>query len=467
MGITALGVLLIPLSLIWCLNPVRLLQLALVSAVFEAAAALVLGGSFGLQPAMVPGLLFVAYMLAQYALGMRYPGEGAAISVMFPLLALLFYASLSIMILPDAFAGSIFVWPQKQDALAHGAVPLQFSSGNVTQSLYLAINVMFATAVAIFLTRDSIPFQKIVGAYLTGGYIVVGLVFWQFLNRNAGVPFPDDVLQSNPGWVIVEQTVGSVPRMQGPFTEPAGLAFYLSGLAFCCLWLSIRGYEIMRPNLLLSLSIVCMLLSTSTTGMIVLAAGLPLVLAMALVGGSPGALARIGKTLAFLLVGGILVIAPAFVLKPALIDSVNTVVDATLSKGESSSFDERSQTDSDAVEATIATYGLGVGWGSFRSSSLIPGVAANAGVFGLVMLGWLIIRVYRFGKRARAASPGHPGQMLVDAFSAALCGQLAAGVVSTPTIASLAFFLQLGCVAGALARMSIEPRLRRSAVHPL
>ena len=318
---------LIPISVIWVFNPARLLQLALVSAIFEAAAAMAIGGSFGLQPAMVPGLLFVAYIVVQYALGMRYAGESAAISAMAPLLALLFYALLSIMILPDAFAGSIFVWPQKLDELAPGVVPLQFTFGNVTQSLYLAINILFALAVAIFLTRHDIPYQRILGAYLGGGYLVVVLTFWQFANCTAGVPFPYDLLQSNPGWVIVKQNMGSVPRVQGPFTEPAGLACYLGGLAFCCLWLSIRGYQIMRPNVLLALSIACMVLSTSTTGMLVLAVGLPLILAFAIAGGSPGALGRIGKTMGLLLLGGVLVVSPFFVLKPELTDAVSTVVD--------------------------------------------------------------------------------------------------------------------------------------------
>jgi hypothetical protein len=69
MSVTVLGLILLPLSLFWAANPIRLLQLAIIAAIFEAGAALVFGGSFGLQPAMVPGLLFVAYVVAQYALG--------------------------------------------------------------------------------------------------------------------------------------------------------------------------------------------------------------------------------------------------------------------------------------------------------------------------------------------------------------------------------------------------------------
>jgi hypothetical protein len=97
----------------------------LIAAVFEAAAALILGGSCGLQPAIVPGPLFVTYMVGQYALGMRYPGEGTALRAALPLLALMSYAVLSARWLPDAFAGQILIWPQRQDILAPGgAIPI-------------------------------------------------------------------------------------------------------------------------------------------------------------------------------------------------------------------------------------------------------------------------------------------------------------------------------------------------------
>jgi hypothetical protein len=73
------------------------------------------------------------------------------------------------------------------------------------------------------------------------------------------------------------------------------------------------------------------------------------------------------------------------------------------------------------------------------------------------MVLWLIVRVYRLSKDGRAVPNGHPGQILVDGFSAALCGQFAASLVSVPMIGSQIFFLQLGCVVGVLARMASAP----------
>ncbi len=466
MQVTLLGAVLVPLALMWALRPVRLLQLTLFASIFAAAAAMIFGG-FGLQPGMVPGLLFIAYVVLQYALGMRYPGEAAALRNTLPLQGLLAYAVVSAWLLPEMFAGSVLVEPQKVDPLALSAlVPLHFTFGNVTQTLYLTINVIFAMTVSSFMTRAAIPYERIIAAYLLGGYVVVGLTFWQFGNRISGIPFPDELLQSNPGWAIVTQSLGSVPRVQGPFTEPAGLAGYMAGVALCCLWLSVRGYQTMKPNLLLALAIATTLLSTSTTGIAMLVIGLPFTLALASVGGVPGALGRMGKTVALLVLGASLTIGPILILKPELIDSINLVVESTLNKGDSDSYRERSASDNGALATVIPTYGLGVGWGSYRSSSLLPGLLANGGIFGLTMVLWFGVRVVRLARQVRAACPGHPGQILVDGFLASLGCQLVTALISAPMISGMDFYLQLGCVIGVLARMSIDARAGHEQRRP-
>ena len=459
MHITILGILLVPLSLFWATKPMRLLQLAFVAAVFEAAAALVIGGSFGLPPAMVPGLLFIASIVLQYALGMRYPAEGPVLRTMVPLLALLGYALISEMVLPNLFAGKIMVWPQKPDVIQPSLVPLAFNSGNITQPLYLSMNVTVAISAALFMTRNSISYRAVMSAYLLGGYCAVGVAFWQFAARVAGVPFPNDVLYSNPGWAIVEQSLGSVPRIQGPFSEPAGLAFYLSGLCFCCLWLSAHGHRMMRLNLLLPLAILAMLLSTSTTGILVLAVGLPATLLLAMFRANRKTSGRLIKNTAVLMVAGLIALGPIFVLKPTLVDAVTEVVNETMTKGDSDSYMERTGIDAAAFASLGSTYGLGVGWGGFRTSSFLPGLLANAGLFGVAMVLWMFVRVASLGARAKAAAKEHPARCVVDGFSAALCGQLGAAMLSAPMIASLGFFLQLGCVVGAAARMSLDGRI--------
>jgi hypothetical protein len=219
----------------------------------------------------------------------------------------------------------------------------------------------------------------------------------------------------------------------------------------------------MHMTWLLALSILAMLLSTSTTGLLTLAVGLPLIMVLTAARADRQALARLGKTGGMLMLGGLIALTPVVIMKPALLDAVSGVVDNTLTKGDSDSYADRTATDVAALDTVSTTYGLGVGWGSFRSSSLVPGLLANAGVFGLVAVLWLGLRTTQLVRRRTAAMRDHPGCLVVGGFSAALCGQLTAALFSAPTIASLAFFLQLGCVIGVSARMSIEAGLLKSS----
>jgi len=467
---TALGLLLLPICLCFAGNPVRLLQIAFVAAIFEAGAALTIGGSLGIPVAMVPGLMFLIFIVAQYLLGMRYPGERLVLWTALPLILLLGYALAGALLLPDAFQGQVLVRPQKPDPLNIGApVPLQPDGSGRNQCLYLAMNVVVMVGGALFLSRRAIPYRKILAAYLLGGYAVVLLAAWQFVARTTGLFFPDDLLYSNPGLTLMIDSFGGIPRLNGPFSEASALANYLSGVVFCCLWLSIRGHRVMAPRLLLVLGVLTILASTSTTGIVTVVVGIPLILLFAT--GSVGRrnLGKVWVTVGLLAAALILLVGPVLVLAPKVVDAIGVVVEGTLAKTSSDSYADRSTQDSDAIVALLDTYGLGVGWGSFRSSSLLPGILANGGLIGLGLVLWFGFRVRRLARQPRSLPPAeaaadrrHEGWAAVDGFAPAVCGQVAAGLLAAPMLTSLSFFLQLACLLGAAARI----RLDRGAAAP-
>lgn len=451
---TVLGLVVLPLTLLWSGRPERLVQLGIVCSVFEAGAAASLGG-FGVPVGMVPALALLGHVGGQYLLGMRYPGEAAALRSVLPLLLLLAYALVATLLLPDAFAGRVIVFPQKIDPVATGPVPLAPGTGNLTQVAYLLINVLLTAAAAAMLTRRQIDWTGLLRAYLASGYLVFALSIWNFAARVAGVPFPSNILYSNPGWAIVEQSLGPVPRIQGPFPEPSSLGTYMSGVAFCALWLCVRQHDVMKPHILLGLAVLTVLLSTSTTGIATLALGLPVVLLYAMGRVDAGRLRRAALMLGALLLSGLVALGPIVVMQPELLDSVDIVLDETLSKRESDSFNERSEMNSLALDAAAASWGLGIGWGSTRTSSLLPGILAGAGVFGLAMVVWLFLRVGRLVRRTNAL-PEHPAHAVLDGFSAALCGQLLATTLSAPTVTSVAFYLQIAAVVAGSIRIRME-----------
>ncbi|MBR0657400.1 hypothetical protein [Plastoroseomonas arctica] len=470
MQLTILGAALIPLALWGAGNADWLIRLALVAGIFEAGAALVIGGSpgFGLPTAMVPGLLLLAHIVIQYAAGMRYAGEGIVLKTSLPLIGFMAFAVVTAVLLPDIYAGRMLIWPNRPDPVFPAAVPLAFNSGNVTQSLYLAMNVAMAVGAGLILTGRGVRWRSLLNAYLLSGYLVVGLCLWDFAARIAGVWFPADELRSNPSWAIVAQSLGPVPRIQGPFAEPAALAFFLAGLAFCCLSLCMKGHATMRPQLLLMLSILCMLLSTSTTGIMILMFGLPLVLMMG--GGDRRARMRIQRTLVSMVLAGGIVLVPLVLALPSLVDAAAVVLESTLEKGDSSSFEDRMEMDRLAVDAMMQSYGIGVGWGSTRSSSFIPGILGNSGIVGLGLLVWFGVALSGLIRRAgRIGAPEHAARPALDGFTAAVCGQLCAALLSSPTISSLSFFLHLAIVLGAAGRMIVDAaparRLSAAALH--
>jgi hypothetical protein len=275
--------------------------------------------------------------------------------------------------------------------------------------------------------------------------------------------FPEPLFYSNPGWVIFRgQEFGGVLRTNGPFSEPASLAFYMCGIVYSCGWVLVRGHRSRFALGLLPVAIGVLSLSTSTTGYVVLGAGGAFLLLYALTAAPPalsGRILKYGVPFAVLLVVGVLAMAS---LDTGFARSLDEVVGQTLSKSQGNSYDERTSLDSDCLNVLWPSMGLGAGWGSVRSSSLIPGLLANIGIPGMALVVWFGLRI-AFGVRRARRMTTDPGRLLViDAMVGALAGTLAAAVVSAPTISNVDFYLLLGVLVGSIAqveRVAVRPRL--------
>jgi hypothetical protein len=462
---TPIGIAVLALCVFAAGNATRLAQVILVAGVFEAAAAVIVG-PLGVQPGLVPAAMLVALVGAQYLAGRRSPTEAPALRIMAPLLVMFAYAALTALLLPETFAGRIIVWPQKLDPLWSEPVPLAPGQGGMNQVVYLAANVALACAAALVFGRAGTAWAALVRAYLFGGWMVVGIAGWEFVARTLRLPFPRELFYSNPGWAIVEQNLGAMPRLQSTFAEPSALSFYLVGVAFACTGLCLRGRTVMRPDILLVVVLVAIFLSTSTTGIAAVVLGLPAMLAMAALRGRSVALRRLMRTLAMPLVAATLGGTALLVARPELLLQIGDVVATTLSKGESDSFAERSAMNAAAWDAFVASGGLGIGWGSTRASSVIPGLLAGAGVVGLVAVLWFALRLRQAVRVARRLPP-HPSAIAMDAFGAALAGQFLAALLSAPVITSQIFFVQLGILVAAAVRARIDAQRGRDALAPV
>ncbi|GBQ87102.1 hypothetical protein AA13595_2075 [Gluconacetobacter johannae DSM 13595] len=462
MAVPFAGLLLFPLCLLLWTRPYTVLQILMVAAVFPAAAALILAGQ-GVQPPLVPGLAFISYVLLQRMLGVRYPGDRITWWLCLPFVLTAAWTIMGSVVMPRLFMNSVLVWPQKNDAVGE-QVLLQPSFGNVSQDMYLLINVTLMVTAAGFLTRGDIRIDRLYRAYLFSGWVVCVICFWQLAYRLAGVPFPETFLYSNPGWAILSgQMAGSVPRINASFSEPSACSTYLAGILYSLLWITLQGYRLPMARLLIAFASIALLCTTATTGFVTMAVGLLLLPAAAL---ATGSIRLAGRFVRFVVIGaavagcGLLVVVTV---APQFAPAARFVLESTQSKRDSQSYQERSQTDADALAVVPQTYGLGAGWGSTRASSLIPGLLSGIGVVGVIGLLIFDWRLVREAMAARRLVPACPESLVIDGGLAALAGRLVAACVSGPTIGAPDFYLMMALVIAAIARIRVWARVNGNA----
>ena len=457
MGLTLMGLIFWPLSFIFFFrrDPQRLLELTLVGGVLQAAAILVVGG-LGLQPSMAPGMLFIAFMSLQLILGVTFPKAGPVLRFCTPLFVAFFWALLGSVLMPRLFEGAVLVWPQKLDEMAT-RVPLAPTRGNMTQDCYLILNLIMFIMAIFFLTRREADPRRLYYAYLVGAALACIVGFWEMAHRLVGsIPFPKDLLYSNPGWAVLDtQMSGPVPRINSTFTEPSACATFLIGTMYSTVWSTLRGYGNWATRVMVFLSALCLLMTTSTTGYVAMVVGLGLLVVYAVLSRER----RLFRRLMMFIAGGVLCMGVTTLaltaFAPEVIKAAAAVMLETQDKKQSASYEERTQKDTDSYQVAFETYGLGTGWGSDRSSSLLPGFLATIGVVGVLILvvwnGSLALNIYRSIKIA--AGERSLDAWMIEATVTALIGRTVATLISGPVLGTMDFYVLLAMLVSALIRI--------------
>ncbi|MFZ4072302.1 MAG: hypothetical protein ACOYJ6_19700, partial [Caulobacterales bacterium] len=184
-----------------------------------------------------------------------------------------------------------------------------------------------------------------------------------------------------------DQTIGTVPRLSGSLPEPSSFAAF--GVTFAVFateqWIRTKD----RAAGLIGLWLWVMILaSTSSTGMF--GASVYALIAFPRFLLSSGNFGR--KLASVLVLAGLgLLAAGVSLARPDIFLGVRDfIADLTINKGESASGVERASWAAQGWSAFNASYGLGTGIGSFRSSSFPMAVLGSLGVIGsLLMLSYI------------------------------------------------------------------------------
>ncbi|MDD2878439.1 MAG: hypothetical protein PHZ23_14565 [Acidiphilium sp.] len=438
-------------------------MLILLGSVFGAAAVIVIGG-YGVLPPLVPTALFIGFFLLNLVLGTHYTAESIVLRVLAPFILVVIGAIVSSFIMPRLFEDEILVWPQKLSGFIV-LTPLAPNAGNYTQDMYLLADAGLTVTAAFYLTRTGFNRRRLLDAYFASGILAVVIALWQFAGTTVHVWYPADFFLSNPGWSLLsDEKIGSLIRINGPFSEPSALAGYLCGSVSAAAWVIFNGDKAILPRILLVSGLAVILLCTATTGYVTLAImSVPLLL-YTLIAASPATRKRVAAGFAIATAITVICLVTVPAVAPGVAHEAGVIVNATLNKQESSSYVDRTTADIDSLNEMRESYGLGVGWGSNRSSSLGPGLCASVGIWGILGLLWFIASLMLHVRKAHRLATSPEQRLVMHGCSAAILGEFTSAMVSGPTLSSPDFYVLLALLIATAARVRYDAKTARASL---
>lgn len=382
-----------------------LLRFMMISTLFSGSAAIVmtaLGGS-----AISPAHLALAFLIARILL----PGSGEysqiapAVSANGFLVAYGLYGAMTAIVLPRLFAWKIYVAPLRPVTISglFDTVPLVFTTQNITSAVYL-VGTVLAGVCATIVARKPDSSRKVVSTFCLMGWVHVGFGVLGIVLTNLGL---GDVLNvfRNGSAAQLEQSYNGMVRMTGIFPEPsyyAAYAFALFVFTFEC-WIRDVRPRMTGPTALILLA--ALIFSTSGSAYLSLAVYSALMVARLLLMRQQLSPRKALVVLAIMLVGLIAALGMVM-LVPALATQLGDMFShMTMDKADSESGRQRSFWAMQGWHAFVASYGLGIGAGSFRSSSLFMAALGSMGVIGIVTL---VCHIFNVFKPLRASTYSNP-----------------------------------------------------------
>ncbi len=409
MQVEPIGLLTIALGFLgWIAGPTFAAYVFFSSTLLSAAAAILLTslGQANIQPAhLLLGFLALAALVRRDTVrlvgrSLAFPNEG------FWLLLTAIYAALSAIFLPRILAGTTYVFAIARSITATEivAIPLEPTSGNITQTVYFIGDVVCFYLFYTYACKPggiaALMRAALVCTALDLVFATIDLVtYWGGLGDWLSVIRTADYSMLNEGTVL------GFKRIVGSFPEASAFAYFTVGFfAFCTrLWLS-GIYKRLTGPLALA-TFVTLIFATSSTGYAAICGFLGALFVVSLVQVLSGPVAP--RRLIFAMVAPVVLCAGLIGLR--LDHSAWAVVQqmvnqSVLDKLASSSGVERTMWNDQALTNFVETHGLGGGVGSVRASSFPIAVLGNTGAFGAVTYGMFLLRML-FARKHRWAEP--------------------------------------------------------------
>jgi hypothetical protein len=363
-----------------------------------------LGGA-SIPPAYM-GLLFA---LLRISLPGAHQGralrDGFTANIFFLMFAI--YGIVAAFTMPRIFAGHINVVPLKPMGLRglFGTAPLAFSSQNITASMNLVATSLYAIVAYVGCRQPR-------GAVIVVKAAVVVTLIHVFLGVSASLlattPYSLFInFFRNGSYYQYSQGIAGFARITGVWPEPSAYAGYgFFWFIFACeCWL--RNIMPRRTGWAAALMGLVLLVSTSSTAYAGLAAYAVFFLLRIILFPQSLRFSKAATIIAAIMMAIILICA-LILLKPSIASLIGKILSAlTIEKGASESGLQRAFWAKQGLDVFFATKGLGVGAGSFRSSSIITAILGSTGIIGSAAFLMYLAQVFKPGRMSTYVSRGH------------------------------------------------------------
>ncbi|MFZ5618057.1 MAG: hypothetical protein ACOZAA_12145 [Pseudomonadota bacterium] len=424
----------------------------------QTAAAVNLWSIGGLS--LVCAHILVGALVAAIALRPRVAAAAVREATARPAVILLFafvcYALFSAFFMPRLFEGGVHVYSLARPTdgtLRVSLSPLHPTSGNITQSFYVALNLLLFGVIVFIIGRRGDMRQA---TFIINTATAVHLFFALISMAPTAGPVAAilDFVRTANYSILTHHTVAGMKRIIGSYAEASAFGATSMGLfAWNFLrFLQTRGLWHLAASLLL---LGCIVVSFSTTAyavmsLLIIIWSLHTVYTLVRRGLSADHLTALFSSA----LASALLIAFLFY-EPLRLRAYELVEILFGRKLQSASGIERSAWNMQALSNFVETFGLGVGLGSARTSSLATALLSNVGAVGaLLYLGFLgqsFLRPWRRSiKTPETGEAVYARRIFVAARGGALAMLLSHIIAGGLIDGGLAFFVFAGLAAAAI-----------------
>jgi len=466
----AMGLVTLIVGIVALTAPVRWsFFIMILSTVFGAAAAFSvpgLGGASVLVPSLFL-LFFTARLFAAY-------GEGPFLASLAPwrpgffLLLLTAFGIFTAIFFPRMFQGVTQTMTVERSIGAHSLialVPLRFSSNNITQSVYAAGGLICFITTFAFFRRQGIPAIFINGTLIVAG-VNLGFALADIVTHFTHTDFLLSFVRTANYALLTNAEKGGLKRISGTFPEASAFADFTLVLfaIVTSLWLS--GIRPKVTGTFAGLLLLALILSTSATALVGLAAILPILSLQSFLASrrEPGA----GRPVLIVAILTSMPLAIFFVLivMPDLAHNLHDFLDEMLfSKADSQSGREGFMWNALAYQAFRDTSGFGARLGSARASSFGLVLLSNIGIFGTLLFAIFVGRLLIADIRSQHSPSRETSAVLRAAKAGVITVLISAATSGTVYDLGLMFYILAGSISALSAgtqpvRASYSPPLR-------